>query len=328
MVAAPFETQTWPEWMKRDYVGYGANPPNPNWPNGAKVAVSVVLNYEEGGERCVEDGDEHAETVLHEFGNLLSAPAGERDPATESQFMYGSRVATWRVCNLMKKLNIPMTWYAVALAFERNPQFAAWAEEHGHEVASHCYKWKSYASCTAEEEEEYIRKAVLSFQKTSPTGKVPRGWYYGRPSARSVPLVAKVYKELGHELKWWSDSYADDLPYYVPHPEEADKPLTIVPYSLDCNDFKLWLPGGYGDVKVWGQHVLDAVQTLAEEAEAGERWGMVTIALHGRWIGRPSRFQTLKKVLETLNARGDVWFATREQIAEHFNKQHPYQPKK
>ncbi|GAA5850093.1 hypothetical protein JCM8547_001009 [Rhodosporidiobolus lusitaniae] len=325
MSAAPAQ-QEWPEWMKRDYIGYGQHPPNPHWPEGKRVAISFVLNYEEGGERCVEDGDAHAETVLHEFGNLLSAPLGERDPATESQFMYGSRVATWRVMSLFKKHNIPITWYAVALAFERNPEIAKYAEENGHEVASHCYKWMPYTDLTREEEKEYIKKAVLSFQKTSPTGKVPRGWYYGRPSARSVPLVAEVYKEMGHELKWWSDTYADDLPYYVPHPSGGDKPLTMVPYSLDCNDFKLWLPGGVGNTESWAEHVMAAIKTIAEEAEAGERYGMVTIALHGRWIGRPGRFQSLKKIVETAVARGDCWFATREQISDHFNETVPYKP--
>ncbi|GAA5887541.1 hypothetical protein JCM6882_001443 [Rhodosporidiobolus microsporus] len=332
MVSAPESsapaTQEWPEWMKRDYVGWGQSPPNPNWPNNAKVAVSFVLNYEEGGERCVEDGDPHAETVLHEFGNLLAAPLGERDPATETQFMYGSRVATWRIMNLFKKHDIPITFYAVALAFERNPEIAKYAEENGHEVASHCYKWMPYSNMTAEEEKEWIRKAVQSFKKTSPSGAIPRGWYYGRPSPRSVQLVADVYKEEGVELKWWSDTYADDLPYYVPHPTEEGKPLVMVPYSLDCNDFKFWMAPGFGSDDAYAEHCIAAVKTIADEAEAGERYGTVTIALHGRWIGRPGRFQCLKKIVETLVARGDVWFATREQIADHYLKEVPYKPAK
>ncbi|BGP12771.1 hypothetical protein JCM10213v2_000688 [Rhodosporidiobolus nylandii] len=327
-MVSPSEQQEWPIWMKRDYVGYGAHPPNPNWPQGAKVAVSFVLNYEEGGERCVEDGDPHAETVLHEFGNLLAAPLGERDPATETQFMYGSRVATWRIMNLFKKHNIPSTIYAVALALERQPELAAYFEENGHEVASHCFKWMPYTGLSREEEKDYIKKAVESFKKTSPTGKVPRGWYYGRPSSRSVPLVAEVYKEMGYELKWWSDTYADDLPYTVPHPSDESKPLVMVPYSLDCNDFKFWLAPGFGSDDAFAQHCIDAVTTIAEEAAADERYGTVTIALHGRWIGRPGRFQCLKKIVETLVARGDCWFATREQIAEHWLEQHPYKAAK
>ncbi|GAA6001844.1 hypothetical protein JCM10207_002347 [Rhodosporidiobolus poonsookiae] len=329
MVTAPdAEPKVWPEWMKRDYVGYADAPPNPNWPNNAKVAVNFVLNYEEGGERCVEDGDAHAETVLHEFGGLLSAPLGERDPATESQFAYGSRVATWRIMNLFKKHNIPSTIYAVGAALEKNPQLAHYFEENGHEVASHCYKWRPYTDLTADEEEAFIRKAVETFKEMSPTGRVPVGWYYGRPSARSVPLVAKVYKELGHELLYWADTYADDLPYYVPHPEEEGKPLVMMPYSLDNNDFKFWMAPGYGSDDAFAEHCIASVKTIADEAEAGERYGFVSIALHGRWIGRPGRFQCLKKIVETLKARGDVWFATREEIARHWVKEHPYQPAK
>ncbi|GAA5994942.1 uncharacterized protein JCM10292_004442 [Rhodotorula paludigena] len=317
-------------WMERDYRGYLDSPPNPKWPNGAKVAVNFVLNYEEGGERCVEDGDPHAETVLHEFGSLLSVVPGARDPAVESQFQYGSRVATWRVLNLFKKYNIPITFYAVAMAFERNPEIVKRAIEDGHEIGSHCYKWMSYANMTDAEEEEYIRKAILSFERTCGKEHVPRGWYYGRPSHRSLPLVAKVHKELGYELLWWSDTYADDLPYYVPYPgAENNEKLVMLPYSLDNNGthhFKFWLPGpGYGSDDAFAQHILDSVQTIREEAEAGERYGYVTVALHGRWIGRPGRFQCLKRIVETLNASGDVWFATREQIARHWRETNPPQ---
>ncbi|BGP44820.1 hypothetical protein JCM10450v2_000635 [Rhodotorula kratochvilovae] len=310
-------------WMERDFVGYGEHPPNPQWPGNAKVAVNFVLNYEEGGERSVEDGDPHAETVLHEFGNLLTVTPGARDPATESQFLYGSRVATWRILSLFKKHAIPITFYAVGQAFERNPQIVKRALDDGHEIASHCQRWQSYAEMTDDEEEQWIRKAVESFKKT--TGKVPVGWYYGRPSARSVPLVAKVYQELGHELLYWADTYADDLPYYVPMPNRPDEHLVMAPYSLDNNDFKFWLPGGYGSDKAFEDHVLDSVQTIREEAEAGERYGYVTVALHGRWIGRPGRMQTLKRIVEAMTKSGDIWFATREQIARHWKEVHPPQ---
>ncbi|GAA5859659.1 hypothetical protein JCM1840_006396 [Sporobolomyces johnsonii] len=315
---------TWDmSWMERDFVGYGPNPPDPKWPNGAKIAVNFVLNYEEGGERSVEDGDAHAETVLHEFGQLLTATPGERDPATESQFAYGSRVGIWRIMNLFKKYNIPITFYAVARAFERHPEVAKYAEENGHEVASHCYKWQPYTGMTADEEEAYIRKAVESFKKTSPTGRVPVGWYYGRPSERSLPLVAKVYKESGLELLYWADTYADDLPYYAPMPGEKKKAIVMMPYSLDNNDFKFWQTA-YGSDDAFAQHVLDSFKTIRDEAIAGERHGYITVALHTRWIGRPGRFQCLKRIVAEMQAHGDVWFATREQIARHWTKVHPY----
>jgi peptidoglycan/xylan/chitin deacetylase (PgdA/CDA1 family) len=180
----------------------------------------------------------------------LTAEKGVRDPATESQFDYGARAAIWRIMRIFKKHNIPITFYAVARAFERNVEIAKYAEENGHEVASHCYKWRPYSNCTAEEEEAYIRKAVESFKATSPTGKVPVGvspirdssrkavlirqWYYGRPSERSAPLVAKVYRELGHELLYWADTYADDLPYWTSMPDKPEEGLVMMPYTLDC----------------------------------------------------------------------------------------------
>ena len=188
----------------------------------------------------MEDGDEHAETVLHEFGTQLVAEVGKRDPATESQFDYGSRAAVWRLMKLFKKHDIPITFYAVGRAFERNPAVAKYAEENGHEVASHCYKWKPYTGMTDAEEESYIRKAVNAYKTTSPSGKVPVGWFYGRPSERSLPLVSKVYKELGHELLYWADTYADDLPYWTQRPGgEKGEGLVMMPYTLDCVSFLL-----------------------------------------------------------------------------------------
>ncbi|WVR08412.1 hypothetical protein IAU60_005467 [Kwoniella sp. DSM 27419] len=309
-------------WMKRDLYGYGPDRPDAKWPNGAKIAVNFVLNHEEGGERSVEDGDEHAETVLHEFGMVLSAELGKRDPATESQFDYGSRAAIWRIMRLFKKHDIPITFYAVGRAFERNPAVAKYAEENGHEVASHCYKWKPYTGMSDEEEEEYIRKAINAYKNTSPSGKVPVGWFYGRPSERSAPLVAKVYKELGHELLYWADTYADDLPYYTSMPggKEGEK-LVMMPYSLDCNDFKFW-QGQLGSDDAFAQHIIDAFTTLREEGLEGKS-AYITVALHSRWIGRPGRFQALKRIVEHFASFDDVWFATREQIARHWVATYP-----
>ncbi|ORY82930.1 hypothetical protein BCR35DRAFT_331305 [Leucosporidium creatinivorum] len=321
------DTTNFDSWMKRDFIGYGPNPPNPNWPNGAKICVNFVLNHEEGGERSVEDGDTEAETVLHEFGPLVAVP-GARDPATETQFEYGSRVGVWRIMRLFKKHNIPITFYAVARAFERNPEVAKYAEENGHEVASHCYKWRPYTGLTADEEEEYIRKAVLSFQKTSPSGKVPVGWYYGRPSARSAPLVAKVYRELGHELLYWADTYADDLPYWTEMPGgKPDEGLVMAPYTLDNNDFKMWL-GQVGSDDAFAQHCIDSFTTVRDEAIEDGKVGYITVALHSRWIGRPGRFQALKRIVEHFASFDDVWFATKEQTCRHFAKEIPYVPKK
>ncbi|KAK4697070.1 hypothetical protein P7C70_g8271, partial [Phenoliferia sp. Uapishka_3] len=394
-------------WMTRDFIGYGPTPPNPNWPNGAKIAVQFVLNYvgnskEEGGERSVEDGDAHAEVMLQEFGpvGLMVPVPGERDQAAETQFEYGSRVtqehipektsgsAESRVSLKFRSpltdllyssdshFSIPITYYAVARALERNPAVAKYAEENGHEIASHCFKWMPYAGLTADEEEAYIRKAVLSFQKTSPSGKVPVGWYYGRPSARSAALVAKVYREMGfvfafsvsmsspwlradkfrvlvrHELLYWADTYADgtsvavaarfssevsshlggkadvrilsDLPYWSPMPGgEKKEGLVMMPYTLDNNDFKMWL-GQVGSDDAFAQHIIDSFTTIRDEGLEGTP-KYITIALHARWIGRPGRFQALKRIVEHVASFDDVWFATREQIARHFVKEFPYE---
>ncbi|KAM0746553.1 chitin deacetylase 1 [Meredithblackwellia eburnea MCA 4105] len=315
-------------WMSRDFVGYGPNPPDPKWPKGAKIAVNFVLNHEEGGERSPEDGDPISEVVLQEFGpaGLMVPVPGERDPAAETQFEYGARVAVWRLMRLFKKHDIPITIYAVARAMERNLEIPKHFEEAGHEIASHCYKWMPYTGLTAEEEEEYIRKAVLSFQKTSPTGRVPVGWYYGRPSARSAALVAKVYREMGHELLYWADTYADDLPYWSAMPGgKKEEGLVMMPYTLDCNDFKYWI-GQVGSDDAFAQHIIDAFTTVREEGLEGKP-AYITVALHSRWIGRPGRFQALKKIVEHMMQFDDVWFATREQIARHFKEQFPYEPK-
>ncbi|WWD19943.1 hypothetical protein CI109_104416 [Kwoniella shandongensis] len=298
-------------WMDRDLIGYGPDRPDAKWPKGAKIAV----NY----------GDEHAETVLHEFGSQLAVELGKRDPPTESQFDYGSRAAVWRLMRLFKKHDIPITFYAVGRAFERNPAVAKYAEENGHEVASHCYKWKPYTGMTDEEEEEYIRKAVNAYKTTSPSGKVPVGWFYGRPSERSLPLVAKVYKELGHELLYWADTYADDLPYWTTKPGSPNEGLVMMPYSLDCNDFKFW-QGQLGSDDAFAQRCIDAFTTIRDEGLEGKT-AYITVALHSRWIGRPGRFQALKRIVEHFSSFDDVWFATREQIARHWKETYPYVPK-
>ncbi|GAA5827144.1 hypothetical protein JCM11251_001139 [Rhodosporidiobolus azoricus] len=285
------------QWMERDPVGYGANPPNPNWPNNAKIAVNFVLNYEEGGERTVEDGFDCAEDNLHEFKNHASVK-GKRDPTVESQFDYGSRVAIWRILDLFESAGIHFTFYAVARAFERSPHIAKIAAEHGHEIASHCHTWQPHAWMTPQEEEEWIIKAVESFQKTSPTGKAPVGWFYGRPSENSAALVNKVYRERGLEFLYWADNFADDLPFW----------------TLDNNDFKIYW-GQFGSDDAFAQRVIDSFHTIRDEALRGKRHG----------IGRPGRFQALKRIVNEMLKYDDVWFATREQIARHFAGQFTFE---
>ncbi|GAA5855021.1 hypothetical protein JCM8547_002348 [Rhodosporidiobolus lusitaniae] len=311
------------KWYERDYVGYGRNPPNPRWPNQANIAVNFVLNFEEGGERSVEFGFDQPEDNLHEFKGLTVAK-GARDPSVETQFDYGARVAIWRILDLFEDKNIPITFYAVGRAFENSPHIAKAAEEGGHEVASHCHSWQPHANMTAEEEEAWIRRAVDAFKATSPSGKVPVGWYYGRPSERTVELIQKVYKENGDEFLYFSDTYADDLPYWAPRPGEPGKGLLLLPYTLDNNDFKIW-HGQFGSDDALAQRFIDSFITIRDEAIANKRYGYITCALHTRWIGRPGRFQALKRVVEYFAKHDDVWFATREQIARHFQTVFTYE---
>ncbi|BGP12328.1 hypothetical protein JCM10213_003866 [Rhodosporidiobolus nylandii] len=311
------------KWMTRHGLGYGREGLDPKWPNGAKIAVNFVLNFEEGGERTVEDGFDGPEDSLHEF-KQLSVVKGARDPTVESQFDYGARVAIWRILDLFESAGIKITFYAVARAFQRNPHVAKAAEAFGHEVASHCFQWQPHANMTPEEEEQWIIKAVESFQKTSPSGKVPVGWYYGRPSQNSAALVQKVYKERGHEFLYWADNYADDLPHWTCSPLDESQGMLLMPYCLDNNDFKFW-HSQYGSDDSFAQHLIDSFHTIRDEAIAGKRHGYITCALHTRWIGRPGRFQALKRVVNEFKKYDDVWFATREEIARHFVEAHPYE---
>ncbi|KAF9556328.1 glycoside hydrolase/deacetylase [Agrocybe pediades] len=312
-------------YAPRDFKGYGRTPPNPNWPNGAKIAVNFVINYEEGGENTLDNGDAQGETMLQEVGPK-SALQGERDIPMETQFEYGSRRGMWRLLNLFEKHKMPVTIYAVGKAYEQQPEIAKACEEGGHETASHCYRWIDYTMMDAETEEKHIREAVESFKRTSPTGKVPVGWYYGRPSPRSRALISKVYRELGHELLYQADTYADDLPYWIADPIAGpEEGLLMMPYSYDCNDFKFFIAPGFGSSMAYFEHAKNGFDTLYEEGENGQP-SYLTVALHARVIGRPGRFPAIKQFVEYIASKPDVWVATREQIARHWKAQYPYQP--
>jgi peptidoglycan/xylan/chitin deacetylase (PgdA/CDA1 family) len=235
------------------------------------------------------------------------------------------------------------TLYAVGQALEKNPEVARSSVENGHDIASHAYRWIDYHSMPAEEEKEYIRKGIDTIKKIS--GSYPKGWYYGRLSPRSHALVWDVFKEMGIPLLWESDSYADDVPYWVDVPAEKNDPapqgMLMVPYSygvfqisllirqylihfLDCNDYKFNVATGFGAPMDFYDHVKGAFDVLYEEGIEGMP-KMMTIGLHCRCIGKPARFAALKKFVEYIAAKEGVWVATRTQIAEHFRERFPYQ---
>jgi len=284
------------------------------------------LTHNQGGERSVQTGDGMSEQNLRE--NPMGPPRiNERNLNVESEYEYGSRAGFWRLFRLFNDHKMKFTLYAVAQAVEQNPSVVKRCVDMGHDVASHAYRWLDYHDFSIEKEKEYIRKAITSLKSLS--GYAPKGWYYGRNSAHSRTLVPQVYEEMGEELVWASDTYADDIPYWVDQPTERDssspKGLLMVPYSYDCNDFKFHVVGsGFSDPTGFYDHIKNAFDVLYEEGEKGMP-KMMTIGLHCRIIGRPGRLGALKKFVEEIEKKEGVWVATRTEIAEAFKKEYPYQ---
>ena len=291
----------------RDLVGYGANPPDPRWPDGARLAVQIVLNYEEGGEASILHGDAHAETYLQE---VVGAPAiqGARNLQVESIYEYGSRAGFWRLMRLFREFDLPVTVFAVAMALERHPDACAAMLGAGHEIASHGWRWIDHQDMPEAEERAQIRRAVDVLTRL--TGAPPLGWYTGRLSPNTRRLVA----EHGGFL-YDSDAYNDDLPYWV---TEGGKPHLVVPYTLDVNDMKFGTAQGFNQGDDFFTYARDAFDALY--AEGGR---MMSVGLHCRLIGRPGRVQGLRRFLAHVRAHPDVWVCRRVDIARHWIAQHP-----
>ena len=295
----------------RDFLGYGANPPDPKWPNGAKLALSFVLNYEEGGENTVLNGDAGSELYLHEVPGG-SPILGERNRTVESQFDYGARAGVWRILRAFAARKLPLTVYGVGRALELNPTVARAFADAGHEVASHAWRWIDYHNMDEATERAEIVRCVEVIERL--TGTRPVGWYTGRISPNTRRLVA----EHGGFL-YDSDSYADDLPFYV---TAAGKPMLIIPYTLDNNDMKYAVPPGFTAPDGWEQYVTDSFETLLAEGRAGAP-KMMSVGLHCRLIGRPGRAAALARFLDKVAATPDVWVCRRADIARHWWAQHP-----
>jgi putative urate catabolism protein len=291
----------------RDLIGYGGTPPDAEWPNGARLALSFVLNYEEGGERTIMEGDGESESFLHE---VVGAPPtiGRRNLNTESMFEYGSRAGFWRIHRIFTSHGLPLTVYAVGQALERNPEAGRAMVEAGWEVASHGYRWIDYLEMPEDEEREHIRLAIEAIEKVC--GQPPVGWYTGRISDNTRRLVV----ERGGFL-YDSDSYADELPYWV---EVAGQQHLVIPYTLDANDFKFMLVNGFVTARQFYEYLVDACDRLCDE---GGR--MLSVGLHCRIVGRPGRAPALDRFLEHVKQRGDVWVTTRAEIARHWREHHP-----
>ncbi len=293
----------------RDMTGYGASPPNANWPGGAKIAVQIVLNYEEGGENCILHGDAASEAFLSEVTGAQPWP-GQRHWNMESIYEYGARAGFWRVHRILKE--VPVTIYGVATALARAPEQVAAMQAAGWEIASHGLKWIEHKDMPVEEERAQIRKAIRLHAEV--TGAPPRGWYTGRCSMNTVDLAAEE-----GEFAYIADSYADDLPYWI---RAGGKDQLIVPYTLDCNDMRFAIQAGFASGDDFETMVKDAFDVLYEEGQAGVP-KMLSVGLHCRLIGRPSRAAALRRVLEHFRSHDGVWFATRLEVAEHWAAEHP-----
>jgi putative urate catabolism protein len=293
----------------RDLIGYGRTPPDPKWQGQARVAVQFVINYEEGGENCILHGDMASEAFLSEI--IGAEPlAGARHMNIESMYEYGSRAGFWRLYRLFTQRGIPVTVYGVAMALERNPEAVAAMQEANWEIASHGYRWIDYKYFGEDLEREHLQKAIAIH--TQATGSRPLGWYTGRNS----PHTRKLVVEEGGFL-YDSDSYADDLPYWV---HDYGKPHLVIPYTLDNNDMRFATAQGFNCGDQFFAYLRDAFDVLYAEGEIAPK--MMSIGLHCRLVGRPGRAASLARFLDYVQQRDRVWICRRSDIARHWHEHH------
>jgi putative urate catabolism protein len=294
----------------RDMRGFGRTPPDPKWPGEARLALQIVMNYEEGGENSILHGDYASEAFLSEI--IGAAPlAGQRNFNMESIYEYGSRAGFWRLWREFTRRGLPITVYAVGMAIERNPEAGAAMAEAGWEVASHGYRWIDYQNVPEEVERAQVRLAIAAIEKA--TGHAPVGWYTGRVSPNTRRLVV----EHGGFL-YDADSYADDLPYWT---TEFGRPHLIVPYTLDSNDMRFATSQGFNSGDQFFAYLRDAFDVLY--AEGADTPKMMSVGLHCRLVGRPGRMAAFKRFLDHVEKHDKVWICRRADIARHWHAHHP-----
>ena len=291
--------------------GYGRTTPDPKWPGGAKLAVQFVVNYEEGAESTILDGDPASEKLLSEIVGADAWP-GQRNLNMESLYEYGSRAGFWRLWRLFTERDMPVTVYGVTVAMARNPEAVAAMKEAGWEIASHGLRWLEYKDFDEETERAHILEAVRLH--TEITGERPLGIYQGKPSDNTLKIVME---EGG--FVYSADSYADELPYYVDGP---NGPHLIVPYTLDANDMRFATPQGFNSGDQFFAYLKDSFDVLLAEGRAGAP-KMMSVGLHCRLVGRPGRAAALARFLDYVKAHEDVWVAKRIEIARHWQDVHP-----
>ena len=288
----------------RNLVGYGQKDFKIEWPNKAKIAVQFVLNYEEGGENCVLNGDKYSETFLSEI--IGAKPIEGRHMNMESIYEYGSRRGFWRVYKNFNDRKIPLTIFGVGLALEKNKEICLAIKESNFEIVSHGYKWIDYQFINEDIEKEHIIKSYETIK--SIFGEYPLGWYTGRTSPNTRRLVVE-----NTNVIYDSDSYSDDLPYWE---KINDKQHLIIPYTLDNNDMRFATNQGFNSGEQFFQYLKDSFDCLYKEGETNPK--MMSIGLHCRLIGRPGRIQSLLKFLDYIQQFKDVWICKRNEIAEHW----------
>ncbi len=308
-------TQPYP----RDLIGYGRNPPHPQWPGGARIALQFVLNYEEGGENSVLHGDAGSEQFLSEMFNPAAYP--ERHISMEGIYEYGSRAGVWRILREFERRQLPLTVFGVAMALQRHPELTSAFTQLGHEIACHGLRWIHYQNVDEAIEREHMSQALAIIETL--TGTRPLGWYTGRDSPRTRRLVADDAR-----LLYDADYYGDDLPFWmkVQRSDGQVVPQLIVPYTLDANDMRFSLPQGFSQGEDFFTYLRDSFDCLYAE---GDPQGlnapkMLSVGLHCRLLGRPGRMAGLQRFLDHVQEHDKVWICKRIDIARHWRIQHPF----
>jgi allantoinase len=290
----------------RDMIGYGSNEPKISWPNNARIAVQIVLNYEEGAESCVLNGDKYSETFLSEI--IGAQPVKGRHINMESLYEYGSRSGFWRLHKLFQEKKIPITVFGVGLALEKNPEVCKAIKSANYEIASHGWRWIDYQNIKKSEEKKHMKLGIEAHTRIF--GERPLGWYTGRCSPNTRDLVF----ENGGFL-YDSDSYSDDLPYWE---IRNKKKQLIIPYTLDNNDMRFVANQGFNTGDHFFTYLKDSFDSLYEEGKTNPK--MMSVGLHCRLIGKPGRIQSLKRFLDYILGHKDVWICKRIDIAKHWIK--------
>lgn len=316
--------------LPRDMLGFGEASLDAEWPNGARIAVSFVLNYEEGGEHNVLHGDDRSEAYLWEKGGAATERINGRHLMSEGEFEYGSRAGAWRILRTMKEFGFPMTIYGVAQALYKNQEFAKACVRDGHEIANHGLRWINWEHETDDDQVEMIKKAILMLEEAS--GEAPVGAYIGRGNIKTPSLVARAHKELGKPFLWESDCYSDDVPFWVDLPQEKELPdeekkgMLMIPYAYVTNDYKFVAsnPGpGFPGAWIYEDYLKQEFDQLYREGGK-----MMNIPMHSRMVGKPGRINALRNFLKYISEKEGVWVCNRRDIAAHFNEKFPYVPGK